>query len=63
MVSIETGKPIKNLVYGLTHPLEMAREKPILFMLIVAGGVLSLGLWQGWWSLESIKDMLPFIGD
>ena len=61
-MSFETGKPIKNLIYGLTHPLQMAREKPILFALVVGGVVLSLGIFQGWWSLESIKNMLPFFG-
>lgn len=59
-MSFETGKPIKNLIYGLTHPLQMAREKPILFLLVVGGGVLFLGISQGWWSFESIKGILPF---
>ena len=60
-MGFEKGKLIKNLLYGVTHPLEMAREKPILFLLVVGGGVLSLGLWQGWWSLDSIKNILPFM--
>lgn len=58
-MGFETGKPIKNLIYGLTHPLEMARNRPILFALVVGGAVMSLGLWQGWWSLESIRGLLP----
>ena len=59
-MGFEKGKPIKNLLYGLTHPLEMAREKPILFLLLVGGGVLGLGILQGWWSLDSIRGLLPF---
>ncbi|MAH44474.1 hypothetical protein CMI37_01515 [Candidatus Pacearchaeota archaeon] len=58
-MGFETGRPIKNLVYGLTHPLEMARNRPILFGLVVGTGVLFLGIWQGWWSLESIRGLLP----
>ena len=60
-MGFEKGRPVKNLIYGLTHPLKMAREKPIMFMLVVGTGVLFLGVWQGWWSLESIKDRIPFI--
>ena len=60
-MGFEQGRPLKNLIYGLTHPLKMAREKPILFLLVVGGGVLGLGLWQGWWSLDSIKGILPFV--
>jgi len=60
-MGFEQGRPLKNLIYGLTHPRQMAREKPILFLLVVGGGVLSLGLLQGWWSLDSIKSALPFI--
>ena len=59
-MGFQQGRPVKNLIYGVTHPLEMAREKPILFLLVVGGAVMSLGLWQGWWSLESIKNILPF---
>ena len=62
IMSFEKGKPIKNLIYGLTHPLVMAREKPILFGLVVGAGVLCLGIWQGWWELNSIKNLLP-LGD
>lgn len=43
------GKPIKNVLYGIFHPLEMARQKPIMFMLMVGGGVYSLGVAAGWW--------------
>tara|TARA_R110000824_G_scaffold9415_3_gene42085 strand:+ start:3338 stop:3526 length:189 start_codon:yes stop_codon:yes gene_type:complete len=59
-MGFESGKPVKNLLYGLTHPLEMAREKPILFALVVGGAVLAAGLWQGWWSWDSIKGLIPF---
>tara|TARA_R110000824_G_scaffold808_2_gene4936 strand:+ start:291 stop:479 length:189 start_codon:yes stop_codon:yes gene_type:complete len=61
-MSFEKGRPIKNLIYGLTHPLKMAREKPIMFLLVVGTGVLFLGIYQGWWSFESIKGIIPFIG-
>ena len=62
IMGFETGRPLKNLIYGLTHPLQMARERPILFGLVVGLGVLSLGMWQGWWSLESIKGLIPSFG-
>lgn len=57
-MSFEKGRLIKNLLYGVTHPLEMAREKPIMFMLLVGGGILGLGLLQGWWSMDSITGLL-----
>ena len=60
-MGFENGRPLKNLVYGLTHPLEMARHRPILFGLVVGTSVLLLGIWQGWWTLESLKGMLPFV--
>ena len=43
------GRPSKNVLYGIFHPLEMAREKPIMFMLLVGGGVYFLGVSAGWW--------------
>ena len=61
-MGFESGRPVKNLIYGLTHPLKMAREKPVLFILVVGGAVLGVGLWQGWWSMESIKNVIPFFG-
>jgi len=61
-MSFEKGRLVKNLVYGLTHPLKMAREKPIMFMLIVGTGVMFLGISQGWWSFESVKGLIPFVG-
>ena len=61
-MSFEKGRLIKNLIYGLTHPLKMAREKPIMFMIATGVGVLFLGIMQGWWSFDSIKNMIPFIG-
>jgi hypothetical protein len=27
------GRPIKNLLYAITHPLVAARERPLLFLL------------------------------
>jgi hypothetical protein len=56
----EKGKPIRNLIYGLTHPLQMAEKKPLMFLLVVGGGVMGVGIWQGWWTWESIKALLPF---
>lgn len=61
-MSFETGRPLKNLIYGLTHPLQMAREKPILFGLVVGLGVLFLGIQMEWWSFESLKGLIPFVG-
>jgi len=61
-MGFEKGKPVKNLLYGLTHPLEMAENKPLLFALLVGTSVFFLGIWQGWWSLDSIKAMLPSFG-
>lgn len=56
-MSFEKGRLIKNVLYGVTHPLEMAREKPIMFILLVGGGILSLGIMQGWWSMDSITGL------
>ena len=61
-MGFESGRPLKNLIYGLTHPLKMAREKPILFGLVVGVVVLFLGIQMEWWSLESIKGLIPFFG-
>ena len=58
-MGFETGRPLKNLIYGLTHPLQMAREKPILFGLVVGVGVLFLGIQLEWWSFESIGKLIP----
>ena len=59
-MGFERGRPLKNLIFGLTHPLEMARNKPIMFLLTVGTGVLFLGVSQGWWSFESIRGLMPF---
>ena len=48
-MSFENGRPIKNLLYAVTHPLVAAREKPILFIGLVAPAVYFLGVLQGWW--------------
>jgi hypothetical protein len=40
----------------------MAREKPLLFALVVGVGLLFLGIKMEWWSLESIKDLIPSFG-
>ena len=59
-MGFEKGKLLKNLLYGLTHPLEMARNKPVLFMLVVGTGVVFLGLARGWWDAGSLRNLLPF---
>ena len=59
-MGFQKGKPLKNLLYGVTHPLEMAREKPILFALLVGAVVVGLGVQQGWFSLADIGKLLPF---
>ena len=59
-MGFERGRPLKNLIYGLKHPLEMARNRPIMFLLAVGTGVLFLGVSQGWWSFESIRGLMPF---
>ena len=48
-MSFQEGKPLKNLVYGLTHPFQLAERKPLLFALLVGGGVYFLGVTLGWW--------------
>ena len=48
-MGFENGRPLKNLIYGITHPLQMAEQKPILFLGLVAPAVYLLGVWQGWW--------------
>tara|TARA_Y100000590_G_scaffold387465_1_gene461082 strand:- start:686 stop:871 length:186 start_codon:yes stop_codon:yes gene_type:complete len=52
-----TGRPIKNLLYALTHPLVAAREKPILFMALAGTGIFFLGVWQGWWDSNVITGL------
>jgi len=42
-------RPIRNLIYAITHPLVTAREKPLLFLGMVAPAVYFLGVMQGWW--------------
>ena len=59
-MGFESGRPIKNLLYALTHPLVAAREKPLLFAGLVGVGVFFLGAWQGWWSFESLVNLIPF---
>ena len=56
-MGFEKGKPVKNLLYALTHPLVAAREKPILFMGLVGTGVFFLGVYQGWWDVESLTGL------
>ena len=40
---------IANLIYAITHPLETARDKPLLFLGMVAPAIYFVGVWQGWW--------------
>jgi hypothetical protein len=60
-MSFQEGKPLKNLMYGLMHPMEFAEKKPLFFLGIAGASVFFLGIWQGWWSFDSVKDMIPFI--
>mgnify|MGYP006407769143 CR=1 FL=1 len=60
IMGFQKGKLVKNILYGVTHPLQMAREKPILFLLVVGAGVVGLGVLQGWFSLSDIGKLLPF---
>ena len=61
-MGFQKGKLIKNVLYGVTHPLQMAREKPMLFALLVVAGVVGLGVLQGWFSFADIGK-LPPLGD
>ena len=60
-MSFVKGKPIKNLIYGLTHPLKMARDKPVMFLLAVGVGIYFIGVSTGWWEMGSILKVLPFM--
>ena len=51
------GRPLKNLIYGITHPLKMARETPLMFLATVAPAVYFLGVWQGWWEIDWIVNL------
>ena len=46
-MGFEKGRPIKNLLYAITHPLVAARERPLLFLLGAGTGVYFLGSWHG----------------
>jgi len=48
-MGFERGRPIKNLLYAITHPLVAARERPLLFLLGAGTGVYFLGVGMGWW--------------
>ena len=60
-MGFDKGRPIKNLLFGVTHPLQMARHRPILFLLSVGTGVFFAGIWQGWWSYESVKSIFESV--
>ena len=57
MMGFEKGKPLKNLVFGLTHPFQLAERRPLLFLLLVGAGVFFLGGGQGWWSFETVANI------
>lgn len=57
VMGFQKGKLIKNILYGVTHPLEMAREKPIMFMLMVGSGVFFMGVAKGWWSVGALSKL------
>ena len=45
------GKPIRNLIYGLTHPAEFIQHKPLMAILCYAGmllGAYYLAVSKGW---------------
>lgn len=48
-MGFESGRPVKNLLYAITHPLVAAREKPVLFLLGAGSCVYFLGVAMGWW--------------
>ena len=48
-MGFEKGRPIRNLLYALTHPLVAARERPLLFLLGAGAGVYFLGVGMEWW--------------
>lgn len=45
----ESGRPLKNLIYYLTHPFKMMDEKPGLLVVFAVPAVYFLGVWQDWW--------------
>jgi hypothetical protein len=59
-MGFQKGMLVKNILYGVTHPLQTAREKPMLFALFVVVGVVGLGVSQGWFSFADIGKLLPF---
>jgi len=54
-MSFKHGKPINNLIYGLLHPSEFLKEKPIMAILTYAGILL------GAYCLAVSKGLLPNI--
>ena len=48
---------LRGLTHGLSRPLAMAKERPVLFGLIAGVGVLFIGNWQGWWSLDFLSGL------
>lgn len=61
IMGFEKGKPIRNLLYAITHPLETANKKPILFLMMVVPAVFFGGVSFGWWDMDVIYKMLPFL--
>jgi len=58
IMGFEKGKLVKNLIYGITHPLQMAREKPLMFLMLSGTGIFFLGVNKGWWSLDVLTKLL-----
>lgn len=56
-MGFENGRPIRNILYALTHPLVAARERPVLFILPVGIGIYFLGVGMGWWP-NALVDLL-----
>ena len=54
-MGFDKKKPLRSLIYGLMHPLELAERRPVLFLALVGAGVFFGGVWQGWWSMDSVQ--------
>ena len=43
------GKPLRNLIFYIFHPMRMMNEKPGLFLAVLTPAVYFLGVSLGWW--------------
>ena len=44
----QPGKPLRNLIFYIFHPMRMINEKPGLFLAVLAPAVYFLGVTLGW---------------